>query len=73
MRPNRIILVRHGESEGNLDKYKYRTTPDYALNLTQRGLSSLIRLAWRYRESSAPKVRTRICRRTTERDKHFNI
>ena len=38
MRPNRIILVRHGESEGNLDKYKYRTTPDYGLNLTPKGI-----------------------------------
>ena len=38
MKPNRIILIRHGESEGNLDKDKYRTVPDYALNLTPRGI-----------------------------------
>lgn len=38
MKPNRIILVRHGESEGNLDKDKYRTIPDYALNLTSKGI-----------------------------------
>jgi len=38
MKPNRIILIRHGESEGNLDKDKYLTIPDYALNLTHKGI-----------------------------------
>ena len=38
MKPNRIILVRHGESEGNADKHQYRTIPDYALMLTPRGI-----------------------------------
>jgi len=38
MKPNRIILIRHGESEGNIDKDKYRTIPDYALNLTPTGV-----------------------------------
>lgn len=37
MKPRRIILVRHGESEGNADRYNYATTPDYALNLTGKG------------------------------------
>ena len=39
MRPNRIILVRHGESEGNADKYQYKTVPDYALMLTPNGIA----------------------------------
>ncbi|MDQ3004530.1 MAG: histidine phosphatase family protein [Chloroflexota bacterium] len=39
MRPNRIILVRHGESEGNADKSHYRTIPDYALMLTPNGVA----------------------------------
>jgi len=38
MRPNRIILIRHGESEGNVDKGHYQFTPDYALNLTPNGM-----------------------------------
>ena len=38
MRPKRIILVRHGESEGNLDKNQYESVPDYALNLTPKGI-----------------------------------
>jgi hypothetical protein len=27
-RPKRIILIRHGESEGNVDSTKYATVPD---------------------------------------------
>lgn len=42
MKPRRIILVRHGESEGNLDNSKYETTPDYALKLTQKGISQAV-------------------------------
>ncbi len=38
MKPNRIILLRHGESEGNFDKNKYLTIPDYALHLTTTGI-----------------------------------
>jgi broad specificity phosphatase PhoE len=38
MRPNRIILIRHGESEGNIDKNQYQFRPDYALNLTPKGI-----------------------------------
>ncbi|XP_058082664.1 phosphoglycerate mutase-like protein AT74 [Magnolia sinica] len=36
--PKRIILVRHGESQGNLDYSVYTTTPDYKISLTQLGL-----------------------------------
>ena len=38
MKPKRIILVRHGESEGNLDKAIYADKPDYALLLTETGM-----------------------------------
>jgi broad specificity phosphatase PhoE len=38
MKPNRIILIRHGESEGNVDKGHYLTIPDYALDLTVKGV-----------------------------------
>ncbi len=37
MRPKRIILIRHGNSEGNADRERYATTPDHALNLTPEG------------------------------------
>jgi broad specificity phosphatase PhoE len=38
MRPKRIILIRHGKSEGNADRKVLETTPDYALNLTEEGV-----------------------------------
>ncbi|HRW18796.1 MAG TPA: histidine phosphatase family protein [Dermatophilaceae bacterium] len=37
-RPERIILVRHGESQGNVDDTIYETVPDHALHLTARGV-----------------------------------
>lgn len=37
MKPSRIILVRHGQSEGNVNKSVYKDTPDYALHLTETG------------------------------------
>lgn len=37
MKPNRIILVRHGESQGNVDWEIYSKVPDYAIYLTERG------------------------------------
>lgn len=36
--PKRIILVRHGESAGNLDGSAYTTTPDYKIPLTDAGI-----------------------------------
>ncbi|CAM9591992.1 unnamed protein product, partial [Ectocarpus sp. 12 AP-2014] len=36
-RPFRIILMRHAESEGNVDKCMYSSTPDHALKITERG------------------------------------
>jgi broad specificity phosphatase PhoE len=38
MRPKQIILVRHGESEGNLDRSRYQTKQDFALQLTPAGV-----------------------------------
>ncbi|MEE1926628.1 histidine phosphatase family protein [Streptomyces sp. TRM 70351] len=36
-RPRRIVLLRHGESEGNNDDSLYERVPDHALRLTPRG------------------------------------
>ena len=38
MKPERIILVRHGESEGNADNTLYQTTQDFALKLSPGGI-----------------------------------
>jgi hypothetical protein len=35
--PKRLILVRHGESEGNVDHTIYASVADNALHLTERG------------------------------------
>ncbi|KAJ9541156.1 hypothetical protein OSB04_027662 [Centaurea solstitialis] len=37
--PKRIILVRHGESEGNRDVSTYSTIPDHQIGLTQQGVA----------------------------------
>ena len=39
MKPKRIILIRHGESEGNSNSGIYKLKPDYTLELTPKGLS----------------------------------
>lgn len=39
MRPERIILVRHGQSLGNVDRTVYERIPDYALPLTDIGMA----------------------------------
>jgi broad specificity phosphatase PhoE len=38
MKPKRVILVRHGESQGNVDRTVYERTPDYKLELTELGV-----------------------------------
>lgn len=38
MKPNRIILIRHGESEGNIDRNTYAIKQDFKLLLTQEGI-----------------------------------
>ncbi len=38
MKPKRIILIRHGESEANKDKYMFANIPDYTIELTPFGM-----------------------------------
>jgi broad specificity phosphatase PhoE len=37
MKPKRILIVRHGQSEGNVNKQVYNTKPDYSVQLTELG------------------------------------
>ena len=37
MKPKAIFLIRHGESQGNVDKSLYRTVPDWKIPLTPKG------------------------------------
>jgi broad specificity phosphatase PhoE len=50
MKPKRIILIRHGESEGNVDRLVYGEKPDYALLLTSRGTDQATTAGIRLRE-----------------------
>jgi broad specificity phosphatase PhoE len=49
-RPKRIILVRHGESEGNVDDTIYEHVPDHRINLTPRGVEQARRTGDKLRE-----------------------
>jgi len=37
MKPKRIILIRHGESQANVNKTLYGSIPDYTIELTEKG------------------------------------
>jgi broad specificity phosphatase PhoE len=46
-RPRRIVLIRHGESQGNVDDTIYARVPDHALELTAAGLGHAVQAgAW---------------------------
>lgn len=42
MHPTKIFLIRHGESIGNVNKEIYKTVPDYAVRLTDRGIKQSV-------------------------------
>jgi broad specificity phosphatase PhoE len=73
MKPRRIILIRHGESEGNLDHSLYKTTLDYALKLTQRGISQAEKLARKSNHSSVMNRFMNIFPRFLEPVKPLNV
>jgi len=50
MRPKRLILVRHGESQGNVDKHAYATIPDHSLALTEAGVQQAIEAGQKIRQ-----------------------
>ena len=35
--PNKVVMVRHGQSEGNINEALYSTTPDNAMRITRLG------------------------------------
>jgi broad specificity phosphatase PhoE len=43
MKPNKIFIVRHGESQGNVNRKIYETVPDYAIQLTDVGKAQAAR------------------------------
>jgi broad specificity phosphatase PhoE len=49
-RPRRIVLIRHGESQGNRDDTIYERVPDHSLELTATGMRQATRAGERLRE-----------------------
>jgi len=43
-KPNRIILVRHGESEGNIDRAVYSRIADHKVELTENGKKQAVKV-----------------------------
>lgn len=48
--PKRIILIRHGESEGNADHTLYRTKADNLIELTDKGLDQATKVGERLKK-----------------------
>lgn len=40
-KPKHIVIIRHGQSEGNVNKLIYQTVPDYAVQLTDEGIKQV--------------------------------
>ncbi|CAI7792199.1 unnamed protein product [Closterium sp. NIES-53] len=49
-RPHRIILVRHGQSEGNVDEAAYTRIPDSKIALTKKGWEQAVERGRKLRE-----------------------
>lgn len=45
-RPKRIILIRHGESQGNVDQNAYVTTADWRIPITNLGKKQAQGMFW---------------------------
>lgn len=50
MKPKRIILIRHGESEANVNAHLFASVPDYAIELTEEGHKQAIEAGKRLKE-----------------------
>ncbi|MFI3314778.1 MAG: histidine phosphatase family protein [Rikenellaceae bacterium] len=50
MKPKRIILIRHGQSEANVDQYLPSSQPDYTIELTSKGREQAVEAGKKLRE-----------------------
>jgi broad specificity phosphatase PhoE len=55
MKPDRIFIVRHGQSIGNANKSVYKDIPDYALTLTDKGKQQALEVGQKLREIIGPE------------------
>lgn len=56
-RPRKIILLRHGESEGNIDPSMLGYKPDYKLSLTDKGVQQAVEAGKQLRTHVTPDDR----------------
>lgn len=50
MKPDRIILIRHGECHANTDESKFATEPDYTIELTENGIRQALEAGEKLKE-----------------------
>jgi len=63
--PRRITLIRHGQSEGNIDPTIYETKPDNALHLTELG--------WVQARMAGQALRGQITKQDGDKSIHFVV
>jgi broad specificity phosphatase PhoE len=63
--PHRLILVRHGQSMGNIDEGLYGTTPDNAMPLTELG--------WNQAKACGVHLKNTICKHWKTEGIHFIV
>jgi broad specificity phosphatase PhoE len=57
MKPDRIFLIRHGKSQGNVDKSIYKNIPDYAIQLTPVGVNQAMEAGERIRKITGDSIK----------------
>jgi len=55
MKPKQIVIIRHGQSQANIDKGVYEHTPDHLVNLTELGKEQCIKTGVKLNELLANK------------------
>jgi len=56
MKPQFIYLVRHGESEGNVNEEIYKTVPDYRVGLTAKGRKQAVQAGKNIEKNALSRV-----------------
>lgn len=61
MKPKRIILVRHGECDANIDENKFATIPDYTIELTPKGYEQALEAGKKTKKNSKRRNTLFLC------------
>lgn len=55
-RPVKIVLVRHGQSKGNIDETEYSRTPDWKVELTEQGIEEARTAGKKFAEIAGKRI-----------------